>query len=457
MNYTTFNELVNRGAEDTRGSNFQVTGFYQASNDKEGLGKFFGMNHHDEMLLGHLAGEVSDTGHYTTLPGADLDFSYMFNLFFRTRADMREITVTLAPKSESYGAVINYHHNLEKVAKGLYFSFNMPIVNIKNDMHMTTVSDHPALKFGMENYFKGNFIAFLNDYMGNYYDYTNYEELTRAKISGAHSKTGVADIELKLGYNFLEKENYHLGLNIGATFPTGNKHKSYYVFDPIVGNGQHWALGAGLEGAYRVWENDEQNIKIGMAVDYRYLFENTQWRTPGLKTNAGVLRQWGQYHLLGQNRYYWASPAANIITQKCDVTPGSQIEGLANFAYNDGGFTFDLGYNIFWRGREEVRSKETLATETYGVVVPTYDPEDYAFSDDYIDEQDGAYLTQANLDFHHAETPAILTHKVYTGLGYSFKEWKTPLMMGLGGSYEFAGENSAPDMWSVYGKLGVAF
>jgi hypothetical protein len=180
----------------------------------------------------------------------------------------------------------------------------------------------------------------------------------------------------------------------------------------------------------------------------------------------------------------YLTPAANVITQKCKVTPGSQVEGLANFAYNTGGFSFDLGYNLFFREKEEVTSKQTLATSTYGVAnrallsttaVSTASkytnvatPNSAGVFGAYGKQFDEGYglttettptywLSQTNLDFSQAATPSILTHKIYSGLGYSFKEWDTPLMMAVGGSYEFGSDNSAPDFWAVYGKLAVAF
>ena len=67
------------------------------------------------------------------------------------------------------------------------------------------------------------------------------------------------------------------------------------------------------------------------------------------------------------------------------------------------------------------------------------------------------WLTTTNLDIAGAQTPAVLTHKIYSGVGYLFREWYLPVMMGFGGSYEFTSKNSTPDFWSVYGKLSIGF
>ena len=479
MNYTTFNELINRKADDKFGGNFQVTGFYQASNSEKELGRYFGMNNHHHMLLGHIASGAA-------LTGADLDLAYLIHDSAGTARS--EANIKFHPKSESYGAAFAYYQDLEKITKGLFLSVSMPVVHVENDLDMhvsipSTNATSATTIAQIQNYFNGTLTYGV---LGTAAD--AQATLTKGKIDGKRSETGVADIEVKLGYNFLEKEDYRLGLNVGFTIPTGTENKAYYAFAPVIGNGKHWALGAGLEGYYRVWDKDEQNIKLGMALDYRYLFENTEWRTPGLNNvSTGVAREWGQYHLLGSavgsTNVTLLTPAANVITQKCDVTPGSQIEGLANVAYNYGGFNFDLGYNMFWREKEHVHSKQTLTASTYGVanrallattsaVTVVYGnsyAEDAAVFGNYSGSFDEGYeaahgatttkywISQSDLNFEKAATPSVLTHKIYSGLGYSFKEWDTPLMMGVGGSYEFGNENSAPDFWSVYGKLGVAF
>ena len=59
------------------------------------------------------------------------------------------------------------------------------------------------------------------------------------------STTGVADIDLVLGYNFLNKEKYHAGINLGLTIPCGEENSGDVVWHPIYGNANHWALGVG--------------------------------------------------------------------------------------------------------------------------------------------------------------------------------------------------------------------
>ena len=75
LGYTTFNELINRKAEDKFGGNFQVTGFYQGSANAKAVGKYFGVNHHNEVLLGNSGVEpwgIDD-------PSKDINWAYMIH------------------------------------------------------------------------------------------------------------------------------------------------------------------------------------------------------------------------------------------------------------------------------------------------------------------------------------------------------------------------------------------
>jgi hypothetical protein len=42
-------------------------------------------------------------------------------------------------------------------------------------------------------------------------------------------------------------------------------------------------------------------------------------------------------------------------------------------------------------------------------------------------------------------------------MGYTFRKWEVPMMMGIGGKYEWPTDNAALEQWSVWGKMGVTF
>jgi len=67
-----------------------------------------------------------------------------------------------------------------------------------------------------------------------------------------------------------------------------------------------------------------------------------------------------------------------------------------------------------------------------------------------------AFLKCSDLNTCVAETPSQVSNKLFAGLGYVFKKWDNPLMLGLGGSYEWA-NSAAISGWAVWGKIGIGF
>jgi hypothetical protein len=266
-----------------------------------------------------------------------------------------------------------------------------------------------------------------------------------------------------LGYKFLNKHNYYASLALAITIPTGNNAKGIYMFEPIVGNGQHFGLGGDLDAQARVWGDCEHNVKINLFMKYRYLFESSEHRTLQLNLTPGFP---SQYILLGVDGTMQGIPAANVLTQNLNVTPGSQFDGVLGLAYNNGGFAFDLGYNLYFRESEKARYKGDFDTTKYQVMARDWDETTANFDvtnlinndvDGYDVGEEAEALGVSNLNLDAPATPSQLTNAIYSGFGYYFSKWETPLMLGLGGKYEFAAKNSAVEQWTVYGKIGIGF
>ena len=457
MEYTTWNELLQMKDDDRFGAHFQATVFYQDSTDDDDLGKYFGVR-------GKNYFQIASTG--VALANRDVESRHILHDNVPAGAPFFA-HVKLEPEQTAWGVRIDYYQDLEKLLKGLYLKVALPIVNVDNDVNfrvITGTDGAPATAANLRTFFNGT-LAEAGIATGD-----GQLRLTHAKFTGSHSETSVADIDVVLGYKFLDKEKYHMSINLGLTIPVGTDPDGVYVFEPVVGNGDHWAFGAGLDFGAKLWEDGDQNIKFTTALNYRYLFEGTENRTLGIKngsevaignTAAGATLPWGQYYLLGDRAIAWNTqmfmPAANVLTRGVDVEPGSQLDWILAFAYNNGGFSIDLGYNLFWKEHEDVdlkgwdENKWCVANVgqdgNAGVAPANPGANGNLFN-----------LTRANIDVAVAETPSYLTHKIYGGLGYIFKEWKYPLMLGMGAHYEFAGDNDQEvENWGLWGKIGVAF
>lgn len=447
MELTTFYERTQAKLGDRFGGNLQVTGFYGETNSNHG--EYFGINDKGEYVL-----RSSAVASAKSTVNNEFDLGYVIHLYNRgAGADQdAQATIKYDPEQEFYGVRFDYYQNMDKILKGLYLKVYTTIACADNDMHLEVkdVTDPliANLQTNLVNYFKG-------DYSDTTVDNNNQQRaLTHGMIDGSHSETGVADVEVILGYKFLYKDKYHMGINLGITIPTGNDPDGKYMWEPIYGNHSHFGFGAGLDGHARLWGDSDQNIKLNFALNYRYLFEGSETRPLKLKDYPSP------YVLLGKNGEQPLVPAVNVLTPLgVDVTPGSQVDGVLALAYNNGGFCADLGYNLYFREREDVDIKNDLTANTYGVAARSFQTNNN-FSVGGATDFDGnavKWLAKSDVDAAAAETPSQFTNSIYGGLGYAFKKWDYPLMMGVGGKYEWASKNSEFDNWQLWIKLALSF
>lgn len=465
MEGTTWHTQINLPDDnkDKFGGSLQVVGFYQENTNEEDLGKYFGFNSERTLFVGR-NGDA----------GVDIDKRQLLHDSQASRnADPVSTNFTgsinLDMKHEAAGIRIDYYQGLDGLIKGLYFKVRAPIIWQENTSNLgltgsltaTINADQDgttnAVTRGINHYFSGN----LTQTAGSIYS-DEQSALTHAKIVGSDSNTSLADIDIVLGWNFWEEKKNHSGLNLGITIPTSNTPKGEYIFEAQTGNRGHWGLGAGFDTKISLWKNEDQVLEFDAVLDWRYLFEDTEKRTLGLKG-----KNWGQYFMIGTIGTAGVLPAANILTQNLDVRPGNQIDSRFGLAYRTSGFTADLGYGLYARESERVKIKDSFNESLYG-----YAGDDYnaitAFATTDIPvasvtigntqpgNASGTTLVTSDLDVEPATTPSIVTHKVYGGLGWAWNKWSTPVMIGVGGAYEFATKQEAPENWMLWGKLGIS-
>jgi len=465
--------------DDKVGASLQAVGFYESSTNKSGLGKYFGFDNMNLLTVGAAAATTAgriDRRNLIHMPLSTPSTSPILPYYPASFAGgILAGNLKLEFTHNQGGVNLFYRQAIDGLLKGLYFQASLPIVwsqtksklNLSSSTSETQVANaalvaNSAAK-SVADYFSGNITQTAG---------SNYQTaLQHAKITGNKSKTSIPEIPFKLGWNFWSTEKHHAGINLGVVFPTGPKGKSEFLFEPLGGgNGQHWGLGAGIDTKFTPWKHAEQSLNILLVMDYRYLFKNSETRTLGLKDIP-----WSQYMLYARVGTAGVEPLAELLTDKCNVTPGSQVDFLAGLAYNCGGFTFDLGYELYAREREKVSKKFTIdetAATGYALAANDYDAHSvFAFTNGILKanadisatrshEGAAAATTQilnSDIDTSVAQTPSQVTNKIYGGIGYSFNKWETPLMLGLGGEYEFASKQKALENWGVNAKIGISF
>jgi len=66
-------------------------------------------------------------------------------------------------------------------------------------------------------------------------------------------------------------------------------------------------------------------------------------------------------------------------------------------------------------------------------------------------------LMFSDFDLDSAAAPALLSHTIYGSLAYDWSLCNYPVFASLGGSYEFAPDNTGVEKWMIFGKVGVSF
>jgi len=504
MEYTTWHKQTALIDEDKFGGTVQATAFYEKSNNKTDLGQYFG-------VCNYLNGNSKDD-FVTIIPQFGvatqpwhLTGNYVFHTPTIATAPPRVLADKLCwrPYRESYGVRLDYHQKLDKVLKGLFFKVSMPIVHVKTSMGWTSSCATPCtttcapsttpcntsraycVKQGLES---GGSLGTTEKSLADYLTgcVTNDDPkakqaaLCKAKIHNGNSETGIADIDIMLGYNFLYKPTRHVNVNIGLTIPTGNTPNGDFLWEAVCGNAGHWALGGGMDAAFQVWKDEDKTLDLLFAFNYRYLFSSTEMRTMGFTwpyivfTGApvGAKAMYGHWWLGAKKNSTTTTPMANFLTKNLKVTPGSHFDGMVALAFNYANWTFDLGYNLWAKEKEDVDLKSSTCNDTceltracdgweddtYAIAYDDWDANvAFGSASGHVYPTDTDWINKTNLCLNACTSPSAVTHKIFGGIGYAFKEWEYPLMLGVGGSYEFETDNDCLEAWSLWAKIGLTF
>jgi hypothetical protein len=450
MEYTTWNEFMQtKVKKDQFGLRFQATPFYQQSDTSDNFGCYFGVNNKHKFIIGYNSDDTIQKKYA-------VNSRYIFH--DATSPANRKATIVYEPDQEAYGLRLDFFQCLSRwVFKGLHAFAALPIVHVKNDMRLQVEDVENITKKQVYDFYEGQFKGF-ND------SNDKQKELHHAKIHHEKSTTQLADVDLILAYRFVETPEYHICIDLGLTIPTSNKTHGIWVFEPMGGNGDHWAFGGGLDFRMNLWTGKKQNVKFESTVKYRYLFENHERRTLQLtnvnyKDDNGVQHtiptEYSQYFLLAElgQENKPLIPAANILTRPVNVTPRSQVDAIFAVAYNNRNFRSELGLNIFWKDCEKVLLREKWDGGTYYLAKPEFDTtQKFVATNGYV-------LNKDNIDVTAASTPAqVASLKFYGGLGYIFKEWKHPMLLSAAAHYEWADQTDGGiQNWGIWGKIGFGF
>ena len=545
-------DLEKTNHKDRLGGNLMVRGYYSQSTNKKALGQYFGINNSDSFkaawgastnaningtmvnagylvhdsnaALGNYVSPGAGAGNAVVAPGLNngiflaLDTNaagLAATVAAIAAAPIKNVaTITFAPQTTSYGLELGYVQCLSKIVDGLHLSISLPIEKVENNMNLAVTGGANANDASaLTQFFAGSLAAAQTaGYLNAGANMSGQGQLTKGLIKGVQSATGIADIDVAVGYDFLREENWTAGLNIAMSIPTGNTPTGQYLFEPIYGNGGHFELGLGGRVAGKLWHEGDQHIGLSVQADYRYGFKANETRTLSI-TKAGIADNLNQYYLVNKvNSAITAeAPFANSFTLPVSVTPNSAVRGNLGLNYGNGGFVFGLAYAPSWKQAESVSVAATVAAAT-GVMAPqagsfsvVTNPAGAAFGGDntpLIAAGNGGVATldaaaTAGTQIPTVGAPAVsagavavaaaastanptlpnnvtsfaaadvnansslrgsqLGHRIGGDMGYTFKNWEFPVTIGAGAHYEFANSNAVAENWGAHLTAGIGF
>lgn len=293
------------------------------------------------------------------------------------------------------------------------------------------------------------------------------------------SKTGIADMEIKLGRQFVYNDTCLLAGYFGVLVPTGNSPCSQFVFEPVIGHGKHVGVIWGAEGGYLLGSNCDRKWEFWLdyAAQCMFLFQHCEIRSFDLKN-----RPWSRYILMYANQTqalqanqatdanivkFLSTPGINLLTQCVQVTPGFQTNSTVSLVFqHQCGFEGEVGWNAFYRSAECVNlnwktGPAIKAVDGDGATNPVLDISDTPLLADIsvpFADYNASLIEQSDIDIQSAAHPNIIVQLLYTQLGYRWEDRCNPIHFGAGVSYEFAMKNFAVmNRWTLWGKFTVAF
>ena len=295
--------------------------------------------------------------------------------------------VTIQPRIDNFLVDFNFYLGLDEWCNGFYFRVHTPICHTRWGLHFCENIDSAGVLNYDPGYFNGALEGtYPNEYginrgkmLASFEDYIvdglaingvpdmTFNSLNHARISKCiQTKTRLAELTAALGWNFVNRKNGTLGINVRVAAPTGNRPEACYLFEPIVGNGHHWELGGGINSRWCMWRAHDEcdDLSFYLDANITHLFSTTQCRTFDLTCNplsrymlamkftSDVENLLGGTDLASSTtpNAQFASeytPVANLTTMPVTVSAAIQADMVLKFAYTHGNFQFDVGYD-FW-------------------------------------------------------------------------------------------------------------
>lgn len=362
-----------------------------------------------------------------------------------------------------------------QISNTFWVAFELPVIHVKNNLDFVETVTFagggpvvPSADPATEGFDNTPFVGSMTAAFQN-------PNMKYGRIDGSQDHTAVAYVNLKVGYTYLYEPDRSLQVYGGVVLPTGNKPKSIYLFEPLVGNNKHFGV---ILGSMFTRQFQTKRFAVDILVDSntQFLFPNTQVRSIDL---AG--KPWSRYlgiyadnkqRLLdeangsGFSEMRYQTWGINFFTQEVNVNPHFSTDLVFNFSFElPRNGAFDLGFRCFWQQDEHVTLKNpwlptpiigklsdaSVASAGGGECVPARGINDM-FSN-FTDSLANApiYITQPQLDLESCSQPFRSDYTMYAAL-HRFFDMKKIKGCGLqvGTSFTYASNDASANRWAVW-------
>lgn len=286
--------------------------------------------------------------------------------------------VLFSPCAQDALLDLDWYCGLDAWYDGLYIRAHAPIVYTKWDMNLEECSEYRGILNSPAGYMANTLISrdqmskSVTQSMAGAVKFGDLRSLHYGKIDGSQQRVGLSEIQVAFGWNMVNAERYHFGINARTSIPTGNRPKGVYMFEPIIGNGHHWELGIGFTGHALTWYcDDEWMVGIYGDANFTHLFNTAQRRSfDFLKHGSGsryiLLQEMGAPAQPGfevdalQAQYQYQgslSPAINYTTLDCVINAAIQMDLAVMLTWQHANMNIDIGYNLWARTSENVADR----------------------------------------------------------------------------------------------------
>ncbi len=219
----------------------------------------------------------------------------------------------------------------------------------------------------------------LSGYTFGDFQKRSYHKWKFNKKNSALSDFGIADIQMSMGWNTYNKNNKRCGLYTKIVLPTGTKINEqywHYTFNPIIGNGNHFELGAGINGYVQLYESEDTLFRCSFDGYANHSFGSRQFRScddlnKPLSRYALVKElTYNQLvsDLSNEDMYLYNNvlrSLGDINAHYIDVAIDIRGEGVIDFEYLYKRWGFGLGYNFIGQTEESMTDcKKSLFDES---------------------------------------------------------------------------------------------